>query len=543
MTDRPAETASNGRWQPEADEPWVDRPGIVASLLRYRLLVVVMMLLGALAGWGLAKMLPVRYEANAALILSDPGGPSILGGGSSLASSDRQIYLAKQADIMGSSLVLGRALEELQSKESLTDVRERLTVEPSQNLAGILIRATGADPESAAALANAVGAAYEEVTAERATQGARRAVESLEKIRAGLQNELDNSPTPPDGRPTSRQQRLAGRIADLQQREDDITTQVAVSATGVELFEQANLPIAPAQPKPKLYAALGALLGLLSAGALAWWAAARYRRAEGRADPVRILGAPLLGEVPELPARALFAPPQLIEPGVADAYHVVIASLDHELGGRGGSSVVVTSVSTDDRKTSTTLQLARAALEEDRRILMIDADQRTQRLSQLCGVFDEASGGRNGHEQLAGGDDAKEYVRRLVVTPSGMVLPMPRNGSQEHATPPVHAPRVRQALQSVGELFDLVLIDAPALLGASDTMSVAGQADGVVLVVNHGVSLNRLRDVRDRLAFVNTPLIGYVYVRSHGTGVRSLWGRIRLRLGGALARRPVARPN
>jgi Mrp family chromosome partitioning ATPase len=543
VTDRPAEAVSTGRWQPDADESWVDRPGIVASLLRYRLPVLVMMLLGGLAGWGLAEVLPVRYEANAVLILSDPGSPSILGGGSSLASSDRQIYLAKQAGIIGSSLVLQRAQEELRSEESLTDVRERLSVEPSADLASVSIRAAGADPESAAALANAVGTAYEETTAERAAEDARRAVDSLEKIRARLQNELDNSPTPPDGRPTSRQQRLAARIADLQQRQDDITTQVAVSATGVELFERAELPTAPAQPKPKLYAALGALLGLLAAGTLAWWAAARYRRAEGRADPVRILGAPLLGEVPELPAQALIAPPQLVEPGVAEAYHFVVASLDHELAGLGGSSVVVTSVSPDDSKTATTLQLARAALEEDRRILMIDADQRTQRLSQLSGVIGERYGQRNGQEPLGRDDDAKEYVRRLVVTRSGVVLPIPPNGSREPASPPVHAPRVRQALQSVGQLFDLVLIDAPALLAASDTMSVAGQADGVVLVVNHGVSLTRLRDVRDRLAFVNTPLIGYVYVRPHGTGVRSLWGRVWLRLGDALARRPVARPN
>jgi Mrp family chromosome partitioning ATPase len=536
LTDRPAEASSNGRWQPEADEPWDDRPGIVASLLRYRLLVVAGLLAGALVGFGFAQVLPVLYEADAGLILSDPGGPAILGGsGSSLASSDRQIYLAKQAGIMGSSVVLHRALRDLESQESVSDVRKRLTIQPSKDLASISVTATGDDADSAAALANAVGTAYEAVTAERAAQDARRAVASLEKIRARLQDELDASPRTPDGRPTSRQQRLAGRIADLEQREEDITLQVAVSASGVELFERAEPPTAPAQPKPKLYAALGALLGLLGAGALAWWAAARYRRAEGRADPVRILGAPLLGEVPELRAQALFAPEQPVPPGIAEAYHFVVASLDHELAGLGGSSVVVTSVSPSESKTSTTLQLASAAVAEDRRILMIDADERTQRLSQLCGAYKRRPREHNGHEATSRTDEAKEYVHRLVVTRSGMVLPIRPNGSSDHHAAPVHAPRVRQALQSVGEMFDLVLIDAPALLAASDTMSVAGQADGVVLVVNHGVLLSRLRDVRDRLAFVNTPLIGYVYVRPRSNGVRSLWGRIWLPLGSSLA--------
>jgi Mrp family chromosome partitioning ATPase len=73
-----------------------------------------------------------------------------------------------------------------------------------------------------------------------------------------------------------------------------------------------------------------------------------------------------------------------------------------------------------------------------------------------------------------------------------------------------------------------VLIDTPALLASSNALGVARQADGVVLVVSHRVSLSHLRDVRDRLAFVKTPLIGYVYVRPRrGLGIRTLSGRAR----------------
>ena len=47
-----------------------------------------------------------------------------------------------------------------------------------------------------------------------------------------------------------------------------------------------------------------------------------------------------------------------------------------------------------------------------------------------------------------------------------------------------------------------------------------------MLVVAHRVALSRLRDVRDRLAFVKTPLIGYVYVRPRRRGVRTPWKRV-----------------
>src|SRR4029450_9351167 len=90
------------------------------------------------------------------LVLSEPGGPSILGGGASLGASDRQVYLAKQVDIMTSSVVLRRAVQLLGGSQSLRDVKDELDVAPSGDMASIAIVATGPTPPSAAALAHAV---------------------------------------------------------------------------------------------------------------------------------------------------------------------------------------------------------------------------------------------------------------------------------------------------------------------------------------------------------------------------------------------------
>ena len=169
-------------------------------------------------------------------------------------------------------------------------------------MVGISIVATGPDSRSAASLANAVGIAYQNVAAERASQAAERAIRSIEKIRAKRQAELDASPTSLGNQLTPRQQQLSNQIVDLEQREQDVTEKFALFGDGVELFERAERPERPTQPKPKLSALLGALVGLLGAGIWAWWAAARNQRAEGRGDPARILGAPLLGEVFALPA-------------------------------------------------------------------------------------------------------------------------------------------------------------------------------------------------------------------------------------------------
>jgi tyrosine-protein kinase len=534
VTDQPAVAASNERWQAEADEPLSDRPGIVASLLRYRLIVVVATLLGAVAGYGVALQMPVRYESQASLILSDPGGPAFLGG-NQLPSSDRGAYLAKQANIMTSSIVLRRVVDRPGGGQSVRELRERLQVQPSADMTGISIVATGPDSLSAASLANEVGIAYQDVAAERASQAAKLAIRSIEKIRARRQAELDASPSPPAGQLTPRQQQLSNQIVELEQREQDIMEKLALYGSGVELFERAERPESPTQPKPKLSALLGALLGLLGAGTWAWWAAARTQRAEGRGDPARILGAPLLGEVPALRAArgsagGPAALPPALEPSVADAYHVIVASLEHELAGVGGSSVAVTSVGLGASRTATTLSIATAASEENRKVLLIDADERTRRLSELYG-FHEVEAERNGHVLRSPPGkrlNADEYIRRLVDTGSAMVLPITHNGTdREYPAGSYHVLDVGQALSAVGQLFDLVLIDTPAVLAASDALSVAGQADGIVLLLPHRVLLRDLREVRERLAFVKTPLIGYVYVRPSGVLERWTPGRWR----------------
>jgi len=515
-TDRRAEATSDERGWSETNDTWGDRPGIVASLSRYRLVVVAVTVVAAVVGYAASSRLPVRYQAQATLILRDPGMPGILSGGSSIPDVNLQAYVAKQADIMVSSAVLGRALRLLGSRRSPSDVKPDLDVRPSKDLASITIQAKAENANGAANLANAVGGAYEQVTAERASHDADNAIAGLEKVKAQLQARIDASPTDANG--LALRKTLAGQIAALQQREQSIITQAALFPSGVELFERAEPPKSPAEPKPKLNALLGALLGLIGAGAWAWWAAARNQRAEGRDDPAAILGAPLLGEIPPSPVTS--------DRPVPEAFHFLVASIEHELSSIGGSSAVVTSTAPGDGKTSTTLNVALAAQRENRRVVLIDGDERTRRLSEVCGISEfhgtERGAIFTGDASANPEEDLQRLVRSIVVTRYAMLLPVPRDPlDPRYPSGFFHAPNFHKTLLSIGQLADLVLIDAPALLTVSDTISIAGQADSVVLVVKHGVSLSRLREARDRLAFVSTPLIGYVFVRGHGSGARA----------------------
>jgi Mrp family chromosome partitioning ATPase/LPS O-antigen subunit length determinant protein (WzzB/FepE family) len=523
--ERRSAIARDQQWQdPATDGEWADRPGVLASLSRYRLIVVVVTLLVAALAYVVSSQLPVEYKAEATLILRDPGAPGVLSGSSgSTQDVDRQAAVAKQADIMTSTIVLDRAARLLGGATSTQQVRSALDVRPSKNLTGITIDAKAGDAASARAMANAVGTAYQQVSNERTTRDAQQAIAGIDKLVARLQAEINSTPQGVGGSQTSRQQALSSQIADLKQREQDITTQLAVNPSGVELFEQAQLPDAPTQPKPELFALLGAVLGAIGAGGWAWWAAARNQRAEQREDPARILGAPLLGEVPRFRARQpLAGEPLPSSPAAADAYHFILASLEHELGSIGGTSVVLLGVTPGDGTTTTALNVAIAARQEDRKVALIDADQRSRRLSELCGLSPPDEGRS---EPVEGPVDTDEYLARLAVTHSGIVLPVPANEEPGRMSRLFRPPAFRKALLSIGEQFDLVLIDTPALLAVPDAIPIARQADGVVLVVDRDVPLSHLRTVRDRLSFVSTPVIGYVFVQKRGrrSGGRASW--------------------
>jgi cellulose biosynthesis protein BcsQ len=214
----------------------------------------------------------------------------------------------------------------------------------------------------------------------------------------------------------------------------------------------------------------------------------------------------------------------------------------------GGNSIAVTSVGPGASRTSTVLQIANAAWREHRTILLIDADVRLRHLSERVAAAQVDTAG-NGHQAARpDGGLAKDYIDRLVSTDSGMVLPIPPTPTGGPGTGPdptgpgtgsgsgsFAAVDVGDTVRSIGELFDLVVIDTPALLSSADSLGIAGLADGVIVVVAHRVALSRLRDVRDRLAFVKTPLLGYIYVRPPTN--HTLWQHVTRKRHGTPARR------
>ena len=520
----------------DGDGPWVGGPGLVGSLWRYRLVIVAVTALAAIAGCAVSLLLPAKYEAQASLFLRDPGSPAVLtlGFAQPSQSGDHAVFMATRAELAGSDVVYERALKILKRSGTPDDVRRSVVVEPSADLTSITIRATSGDPAESANLATAVGSAYQQVAGERQAAASKEAITRLQQVRAHYEAEFDSlraqlpadweGPMPgPDQAVLQRTAlHVANLIAGLQVHEQEIAAQAAVYGSGVESFQEAAPPVSSSQPAPLLLALIGAVLGLVAAGGWAWWAAGRNRRVEAEGDAGAILGVPLLGETPRLDAKLRGAgggssPPGELDPVAGEAYHVVLAALQHALSKVGGKVVAVASAGPGDGKTLAVLNLALAARREGRKVLLVDADERTRQLSQLSrdGRHFDVIGVSHGGEE----DPAGNVGRRPPPTPGprpepptlGTVLqvgPSERNG--HHPAEFFRSTAFGKLISFSGQPADLVLIDTPALLDVSEAVTIADHADAILLVVNRGTSLADLRRARERLAFTDTPVIGYL---------------------------------
>lgn len=500
-------------------------PSLLPVFWRHKLLVIATTLLFGLAGWGAAHLQPTMYSAQARLILNDPRTSSVFDERQQTVL-DPARYVRNRAEYMTSTEVLVRARQLLGQDVSVDQIRARVSAEPSKELDLVEIDALAPTPEGAADLANAVGTAYELETEEASRVAADEATSELKASQRSLQRQIDDlderladtAASKGDNQEVTASlnaQRAAAslQLLSLQSQGDQIAVDATLNGSGVQLFERADAPQEPAQPRPLGAGLVAAFIGFLAAMGLAWWRTEHRQNADDRLDAAQVLGVPLLGEVPEFSTAGMSSKLPAADAShtvVGEAYHFLVASLGFALNDQGGRTVLVTSGRPGDGKTITAANLAIAAMRDGRRVLMVDADERARGLTELSGVpaepgltdlaDDNLPIGLATAQMSVGDDD------QVALVPAGRRLPDPAGFFRTG--------QFRRAINRVKADNDLVVVDSPPLLAVSDTSAIASHADGILIVVSRGTPLRLLREVRERLEFVGTPALGYVFNRA-----------------------------
>lgn len=155
------------------------------------------------------------------------------------------------------------------------------------------------------------------------------------------------------------------------------------------------------------------------------------------------------------------------------------------------------------------------------KILLIDADMRTGHLHRYFGQEKE-----NGLSDVIGGRSSyASAIRRDVANKLDF---MPAGGATSKPADLLEHPEFAHLLQMLSVRYDIVLIDAPPVIGLADTLSIAAQAGMVFNVVRARVTtMEEIDETARRLNQGGRKITGTIFnalkpgVASHRYGVRS----------------------
>jgi tyrosine-protein kinase Etk/Wzc len=141
--------------------------------------------------------------------------------------------------------------------------------------------------------------------------------------------------------------------------------------------------------------------------------------------------------------------------------------------------IVVTSALSGDGKTTSASNLAVTLAQQNKRVLLIDAETRRGNLHTLFGI--EATPGF--FDLLYGQATAAECIRRVALDGMGHLDVLPSGGTPSHnAADLLMASRLSPFLDQLRAQYDYVLIDTPPLNLFTDAALIGAHADATLLV-------------------------------------------------------------
>lgn len=156
--------------------------------------------------------------------------------------------------------------------------------------------------------------------------------------------------------------------------------------------------------------------------------------------------------------------------------NIQFISMNHKL-----HSIIVTSPGFGEGKSTTAVNLAISMAQRGDKVLLIDADLRKPTMNTTFNLPNTVglSNVLTGHAAI---EDVvqKTGIGELEVLVSGPI----RTQSAEL----LGSRSIRHLLQALKGKYDVVLFDCPPVLESSDTMIIAHECDGTILVIKSGVT-------------------------------------------------------
>jgi len=265
-------------------------------------------------------------------------------------------------------------------------------------------------------------------------------------------------------------------------RSKETAEQEDMQQADARVIARADLPIDPSFPNKKLFVAL-AFIGSALFGVLLAIVVERLDNGFRAAEQIeQVTGISGLGMVPAVPAaQRLSAPLEeflLKKPSsaFAEAVRSVRTAILYSHVDKPPRAILVTSAVPEEGKSSLAVSLARSSAKAGQKVLLIDADLRRPRIHKVLRGHNDATlaelfANQKTAEEVLNIDE--ESGMHFICARTGMPNPQDLLGSQS----------MRDFIRSVSQHYDLVVVDSPPVLAASDAIVLSRIVDATVFVV------------------------------------------------------------
>lgn len=318
----------------------------------------------------------------------------------------------------------------------------------------------------------------------------------------------------------------------LLQRYKEVGVAGGVGVNNISVVDRAEVPLEPFKPNLKLNTLIAMMLGLFGGVGLAFLFEHLDDTVKQSDTLEKLIGLPVLGVVP-LVKGAVAAGNELVleqlkdaRSGFAEAYRSLRTAMQFSTAEGMPRSLMVTSASMGEGKSTTALALAVNIAQGGSRVLLIDADLRKASMHRKLGI-DNSRGLTN---FLAGDVKPFEITQTtsfsgLYVIPSG---PLPPNPAEL-----LGSAKMAALLDLAKEKFDCVVVDGPPVLGLADAPLLGSMTDATALVVEAASTKREfLTGALKRLRSTRTHVIGGILTKVEARGGAGYYNSYYYQYGG-----------
>jgi tyrosine-protein kinase len=485
----------------------------LAVLRRRKWVVIQAVVIVPLVAFGLSRLQQPRFEASSLVLLKRQGlAATVTGSQDPNLLQDPAMLGRTQAQVAEVPALAERVVRSVGvPNHTASDLLASSRVEPVPQT-DVVLRFSVDDrvPEVAARLATAYAYKYTQYRRELDTLAYDAARRQLEARMAKLRKQ---------GVSTS-----SSLYSSLAEKAQTLVTLAALQVSNASVLRPATGAI-QVQPKTKVDVALGLLIGVVLGLGAVFVLEALDRRVRADQDLGSLLALPpLLARLPAPPKQAdagelaMLARPTTAE---AESFRLLRANLELANLEPKARTILVTSASGGEGKTTTVANLAIALARAGRRVALVDLDIREPMIARMFRLGRSAAG----VTQVVLGDvalaDALTRVPLAVVREMDSARPgglspgtldvLPAGSPPPNPGEFVASSAVAGLLNDLADRVDVVLVDAPPLLAVSDSITLGSRVDAVLVVVRLNVTdREMLRELARALDACPCVKLGYV---------------------------------